>query len=62
MWKSLESGVSVPPIYKLFESQNEGSGIGLSYGKYNQRSLEKAFIEAEIDRAIPQIYSSLIPK
>ncbi|MDA9129081.1 DEAD/DEAH box helicase family protein [Candidatus Gracilibacteria bacterium] len=62
MWKSLEAGISVPPLYKLFQSQNEGSGIGLSYGNYNQRSLEKAFIEAEIDRAIPQIYSSIVPE
>lgn len=56
------NGVNVPPLYYLFEANLDDSKLEYSYGDYDQKSLQAALKEAEIQKAIPEIYEALIPK
>lgn len=62
LWESIERGIVVPPLFKLFQIENEGNWINLRLNNYDQLSLEKAYLEAEIFKGIPQIYKDLVPE
>ncbi|MFC1656310.1 DEAD/DEAH box helicase, partial [Patescibacteria group bacterium] len=60
--EGIESAIATPPLYYLFQASVEGDEIKLSKGDYDQRALEQAMKKIEIEKAIPEIYETLIPK
>lgn len=54
------TGVNVPPLFHLFEAKIDDTDIVLRGGEYDQKSLAAAMKNAEIQKAIPEVYESLV--
>jgi superfamily II DNA or RNA helicase/AraC-like DNA-binding protein len=55
-------GVNIPSYYHLFEASLDDSELTLSRGDYNKSILASALKSAEIQKAIPDVYETLIPE
>ncbi|HKZ40261.1 MAG TPA: helicase-related protein, partial [Candidatus Hodarchaeales archaeon] len=55
-------GVNVPPLFQLFEAQLDDQTLKVEQGDYEKKTLAAALREAEIHKAIPEIYERMIPK
>jgi len=56
------NGVNVPPLFYLFEANLDDSRLKIEHGDYEKKELQAALKEAEIQKAIPEVYKALIPK
>jgi superfamily II DNA or RNA helicase len=54
-------GVNVPPLFYLFEANLDDRKLILSQGDYDRKTMQSAMIQAELQKAIPEVYGSLVP-
>ncbi len=55
-------GINVPPLFYLFEADLDDSQLNVIKDDYDQKELQTALKEAEIQKAIPEVYEALVPK
>jgi len=54
-------GINVPPLFYLFEAALDDSQLKITGGDYDAKTLAAAMKEAEIQKAVPEVYETLVP-
>ena len=59
--EGIRRGINVPPLFYMYQADVDGDKIRLSRDDYQKASLAAAMKSVEIEAAIPEIYSQMVP-